>query len=351
MKVLLVRLSSLGDVVLATAAVEALNRLLPRAEVHVATRAPYAELFRAHPGVGRVITWDPAAGVAGLARAVRRGRYARAVDLHGSLRTLALRWLCRATPWSRYRKGAVGRRLAVLSPAVARRLPPVSVVDRYLAALEPLGIRPRGVRPRLVPGPAAEARAEAWLTGKESRGLPWIALAPGARWPCKAWPAVHWAALAGEIRAAGLGVPVFVGGAGDRGLAARIRQAAGGVGVDLTGRISLLETAAVLGRCAAVVTNDSAPLHLAEAVGTPAVALFGPTVGGFGFSPLDPASVVLERDLPCRPCSLHGEKPCRRGDQGCLAAISAAEVRQALAGLVEGAAGARAPGRGAPWAP
>jgi heptosyltransferase-2 len=149
-KVLLVRLSSLGDVVLATAAVEALREDRPSAEVHVLTKRPFAGVFENHPGVSRVLAWEAGEGIFPVARRVRAGRYDCIVDLHRSLRTMGLRCLLRSGRWTSYRKGAVGRRLAVglRRPAL---LGDAHVVDRYLAALAPLGVTARRRLPKVYP--------------------------------------------------------------------------------------------------------------------------------------------------------------------------------------------------------
>lgn len=94
--------------------------------------------------------------------------------------------------------------------------------------------------------------------------------------------------------------------------------------------------AEVLARCRVAVTNDSGLLHLSEAVGTPVVALFGPTVRAFGYFPLLASSLALERELDCRPCSRTGSRPCHRGDLACLDRIPAAEVRDAVAARLTG---------------
>ncbi len=323
MKVLVVRLSSLGDVVLATAAVEALAGDRPDAEIHVLTKPAFREVFRNHPAVARCLAWDPSEGLGLLARRVRGEDYHRVVDLHGNLRTRALRALTPTVGWSRYRKGSVRRRVAVWlrKPAVLDR---THVVDRYVHALAPLGVRPVRRRPRVFPAEADRGRAEALLRASGWAGQPLIALAPGARWATKAWPETHWIDLVSRIRGEGRGFPVIVGGTGDRDLAERIL--AGGPGANLAGETSIPETAAVLERCEVLVTNDSAPLHLATAVGTRVVALFGPTVRGFGFFPLGPEDRVVDLDLPCRPCSLHGDDRCPLGHHRCLRGLDVERV-------------------------
>ncbi len=316
MKVLLIRFSSLGDVVLATAAVEALAEDRPDVELHVLTKPAFREVFQGHPGVSKCLPWDPGEGLGALARRLRRERYDWVVDLHATLRSRILRFLVPGSRWSVYRKGALRRRLAARlhRPGLLKA---VHVVDRYIAALQPLGVRPVRRLPRMYPDDEACRGGERLLReGGWNGRTPLVALAPGARWATKAWPEARWRDLADAIRREGRGLPVVVGGEEDRELAGRILG--DGPGIPLAGKTSILETAAVLDRCQVLVTNDSAPLHLATAVGTRVVALFGPTVPGFGFFPLGPRDVVVELDLSCRPCSVHGAPICPVGHHGCL---------------------------------
>jgi ADP-heptose:LPS heptosyltransferase len=100
---------------------------------------------------------------------------------------------------------------------------------------------------------------------------------------------------------------------------------------DLTNQTGLRQSAALIARSRCLVTGDSGPMHLGTAVDTPVIALFGPTTVHWGFFPSGPADRVLEPDMPCRPCSLHGGKGCGRPDP-CMAAISPEEVLEALPG-------------------
>ncbi len=328
MKVLLIRLSSLGDVVLATAAVEALRAGRPEAEVHVLTKPAFRDVFRNNPGVSRLVAWDPREGLGPLARRLRAERYDRVVDLHRNLRTWGLRLLVRGPGWDAYRKGALRRRAAV---ALRRPglLDGTHVVERYVESLRRLGVGGPAPGPRVYPSARDRDRAEALLREAGWDGAaPLVGLAPGARWSTKGWPGERWAELVCRVRAGGTGFPVLVGGKPDRELCGRILG--DGPGASLAGRTTVLETAAVLARCTVLVTNDSAPLHLAVAVGTRVVALFGPTVQGFGFYPLGPEDVVLEQALPCRPCSLHGDDRCPEGHHRCMTGIGVPEVVSAL---------------------
>jgi heptosyltransferase-2 len=154
-------------------------------------------------------------------------------------------------------------------------------------------------------------------------------LFPGARWFTKAWPPETYRALGGRLVAeAGARVIVFLG-PGDEALTGVFGDVRGdappgpGMGVY---RFDVRAVAGILQRARVAVANDSAMMHLAVACGVPVVALFGPTVTGFGFRPLGAGSVVVERDLDCRPCSLHGGRLCPLGHHECLRGISVEEV-------------------------
>ena len=141
-----------------------------------------------------------------------------------------------------------------------------------------------------------------------------IGLAPGSVWGTKRWP--YYAQLAQLL--APHGRVVVLGSSNDSPLADAITTAEPSA-IDATGQLPLLAAAELIGRCGVVVTNDSAPLHLASAMGTPTVAIFGPTVPDFGFGPLAPrASVVGEDTLPCRPCDRHGPQHCPLGHHRCM---------------------------------
>lgn len=347
MKVLLIRFSSLGDVVLATAAVEALRQEVPAAQLHVLTKPEFRSVFEGHPGVTGLLAWDPAQGLAALARELRQHGYAWIVDLHANLRTRLLRVLVPGPRWSVYAKGALRRRLAVWLHRPELLAGEPHVVDRYLAALAPLGAAGAGAKPRLYLTDAERRHAEELLrAGGWDGQAPLLGMAPGARWATKAWPPDQWVELLRGVADAGYAVPVLLGGAAETALCRDLLHRAAVHGVGLAGRTTLRETAAVLERCRVLVTNDSAPLHLAGAVGTRVLALFGPTVRGFGFGPLGEGDAVLEAALACRPCSLHGGGHCPQGHHRCLRDLSPEAVTGELVGMLSPAPGGRPCGTG-----
>jgi heptosyltransferase-2 len=190
---------------------------------------------------------------------------------------------------------------------------------------EPL---PGEIRPRLYPSESDVAAAEALLAQAGYRGEPLIALAPGSAWGAKRWPG--YPALAAALaRTARI---VVIGGADDRTLAAQIRDAVAGPAgavIDATGELSVLAAADMIRRCAAIVTNDSAPQHLASAMGTPTVTIFGPTIPAFGFGPLAPRHAAAGVEgLDCRPCDKHGPQVCPLGHWRCMRDMAVTEIEQ-----------------------
>jgi len=181
---------------------------------------------------------------------------------------------------------------------------------------------PAELRPRLYPGREERAQVDAVL-GSAAAAARLIVFAPGSVWATKRWP--YYADLAREWGERGQ--LVVVGGDADRELALEIVNATRGRAIDATGKLSLLASAELIGRAAVVVTNDSAPLHLASAMNTPTVAIFGPTVPEFGFGPLAERSAVAGvTTLRCRPCDKHGPRVCPLGHWQCMREITPANV-------------------------
>jgi heptosyltransferase-2 len=323
---LVVQTSFLGDVILTT---PLLSELATRGPVDVLVTKAAAPLLAHHPAVRDVLVFDKRGGdrgVGGIRRMAQR--LARREDgsprhLHTayfaqmSLRSALVPWLARIPVrigWAASRPGRVfyTRRVAYAKDA--------HHAARCWALAFPDGV-PAGAAmpmPTLYPGPAEHAAVDALLgvpvdgagrgrgSDAPSSTQPLVVLSPGSVWGTKRWPyyAPLAAALASDARV------VVLGGPGEQPLAQEILAAAPQA-VDATGRLSLLASAEVVRRAAVLVTNDSAPLHMASAVGTPAVAIFGPTVPAFGFGPLGPESVVVEHDaMPCRPCHHHGPPTC-----------------------------------------
>jgi heptosyltransferase-2 len=341
--ILIVRFSSMGDVVMATAAARWLRERASERPLYFATKPAFAPLLQGQPDLDEVWTLGPE-GLGGLLSRARAAGVGGLLDLHGNLRSraLGLRW---GGTLARWRAEGLNRRLHVhakwLKP---RQAPPV--LERYCeAAAGLLGEAPpeRAPLPRLAVAPEAEAWAGEWLKAQGWReGEPLLAIAPGAAWPTKRWSAAQLAAAVGGACAGGAR-PLLLGAPSEQALAEAVRDA---LGPALRGRalIACREAAdirrlpALIARSRAFLGHDSGPMHVAEALGVPVSAVFGPTARAFGFYPQGPRDRVFERDLPCRPCHLHGGQRCPLGHHACLAGLEPAPVAAHLAAILKGEA-------------
>ncbi len=340
--ILLVRFSAIGDLLLTTPLIRTLRARYPDARLTFVTRQRFASLLCDNRHLNEIVELPDGESVWRLAGQLKGRRFTHRLDLHGSLRSRALRTLVPGA-WTGYSKRRLARALLIRTKQDRYR-DEVPVAERYFEAARAAGldVQPDGSGLELTPSSSARDAADAWLAASGARGdRPVVALAPGAAHATKRWPADHWRALASRLLAADLDL-VLVGGPDDRataaGIGSSIGPTTGGRLVDATGALALQETGAVLARAAALVSGDTGIMHMATAVGTPVVALFGPTVGQFGFFPYRARATVLERDLHCRPCSAQGGTICPLGHHRCLGEILPdavfAAVSQALGGVI-----------------
>jgi heptosyltransferase-2 len=324
---LLVRFSSIGDVLLTTPLVRALRARHPDADIVFVTKHAMAPLVADNPHLSRVVTLAPGEPLRALARRLAALRPTRGLDLHGSLRSAALRLLVRC-PWRGYSKRKLARGVLVSTKIdlYFRRVP---VAERYFEAAWGLDVRPDGGPPEFHLAPAARERAAQWLGERGLASRPLAVLAPGAAHLTKRWPLERWLELAQRLRDRGYTL-MAVGGPEDRAAAEALVPLA----ENAAGAFTLQETGAALARARVAVTGDTGVMHMATGVGTPVVALFGPTVEQFGFFPYRAKATVLERRLDCRPCSAVGGASCPMGHHRCLRDIGADEVAAAAEALV-----------------
>ena len=305
----------------------ALHRRHPDAELYFVTKQATAPLVVENPHLTQVIELGAKERIADLARRLRVLRPTHALDLHGSLRSTALRWLvpCR---WSGYSKRKFAR-TTLIATKINIYGKPVPVAERYFEAARDLDVQPDGGPPEFFLAPAARAHMAHWLAEVGLDPKPFAVIAPGAAHTTKRWPIPHWQALTDRLRQLGYGV-VAVGGPQDRALV----DALGTRVINVAGEFTLQETGACLARAAVLVSGDTGVMHMASGVGTPVVALFGPTVEPFGFFPYTKRGTVLERDLSCRPCSAMGTERCPLGHHRCLQDILPDQVADAVQRLV-----------------
>jgi ADP-heptose:LPS heptosyltransferase len=296
-KALLIRLSSLGDVVLTSVLIDPLLEAGYRP--YLLTFETYSTLFADDPRLEVIPAPREGFPQRDLVRRLRGENFDLILDLHKNLRTFLLRFRL-GGEWRTYRKDTLRRRLAV---HFSRFRTPFSVTERYLEVVKDLGVKG---------SPTPKILVSRERVRKVSSLLPegdFVAIGPGARYRKKMYP--HFGEVASLIRERGLEV-VWVGDGRDAEL---VR---GMPGLNLCGRLSLPDLLALLKRAKVYIGNDSGLLHCARAVGTKAVQIYGGTHPTLGFALYPEEGSVLLKGLSCQPCDPHGRGGCRFGDYRCL---------------------------------
>jgi heptosyltransferase-1 len=321
-RILIVKLSSLGDVIHSLPVAGALRRRFPGAEISWLVGPASAGVVGICSHVHRILVWNPDLRPwSHLIADLRALRPQVSLDMQGLFRTGVLARLSGARWRIGFRSPQEGAfplcNLRVVAPRTD-----IHAVDAYLGFARYLSADGAeadfGIR---VPAAAREYAAQV-MGRREPRRV--VALMPGTRWQSKKWPAQSFAALAGLLRGIGVGC-IVLGGREDRADGSTIAAAAADAVLDLTGRTSLVESAALMTRCALIVANDSGPMHLGAALRVPVIALFGPT-DPIRTGPYGRGHVVIEAPVPCARCR---RRRCRGG---CMERISPARVLEAVRG-------------------
>ncbi len=339
-EIAVIRLSSLGDVVLTLPAVHALARAYPGARLHYWVKEEYADVVRADPAVAhvRVLERDARRIEDLVSMSAELEPCDLIVDLHGSLRSRVLTFRQKARV---LRAGSDRlRRARWVHARWTRPAPAPHALDRYARALAPIGVVPAGP-PRMEVTEEARRWAEAWRAERFG-AAPALGICPAARHATKRWPEEHWIALARRAAEAGLRVAAFSLRREREGLP-RLAEALEGLGGAWCTE-PLARQAALLGAMRAVATGDTGLMHVAAARGAPVVALFGSTSPALGFAPAGAGHAVLCRNEPCQPCTLHGRDACPRGHFRCMRELMPETVFAEVAARADGAERGAEPG-------
>lgn len=320
-RILVVKLSSLGDLFHALPAVHALKVGL-NAKIDWVTQADYVELVRCFTDVERVIGWHRRAGIRHCAadlRALRVSSYDLVVDLQGLLKSA---WVARLARGARrigpsfHREGARLLYNAVAGPRHKQR----HAVEENLDIVRHLQLPPSP--------PVFPVAFPLQLTGEPS---PRVALIPFSRWPSKNWPPASFVAT-GRILQKTLNASIFIlGTKAEAQSCTRIARDLRRRTVNLAGTTGLPQLGGWLRAMDLVIANDSGPMHMAAAAGTPVLAVFGPT-DPLRTGPYGPGHRVLKGALKCQPCF---SGTCRFRDGACLHAVTPDMAAQAAAEMLQ----------------
>lgn len=316
---LVIQTSFLGDVILTTPLIA---ELATRGPVDVLVTPLGATALTNNPDIRSVIRYD------------KRGTYGAAVGMWQTIKEMRSR---RPYEAAYLAQGSFRSGLIAMTTGAKQRIGFASSTGRLLYTKQ-VAYRPDRhhaerlwslamsdcadpptrdqIRPRLYPSDEERHRVDSLLRQSGSIEGPFVALAPGSAWGTKRWPYYVELArrLADDFRIA------IIGSNADLEMADQITTVLPpGAVINGVGTLPLLASAELIGRAQAIVTNDSAPQHLASAMGTPTLTIFGPTVPEFGFGPLAERSTVAGNNhLTCRPCDRHGPQRCPLGHWRCM---------------------------------
>jgi heptosyltransferase I len=365
-KILLIKLSAVGDVVHTIPVLNKLRRRYPAAHLDWLVTPPIAELLQHHPGITNIIEFEreawstpwrltPFAAYARLAAKLRAATYDLVIDVHGQLRTAALTLATgaparigfdrpRASVWDAsprkfpeparkhaWQGAREGSWLAYTHHIAVPTLD-LHAVDRYLNIGSILGLD-KGPADFSFPIPqAANSRIDTLLRQHGIDRTDVVAIAPGTIWETKHWGNDKFAEVARHFLSKGCAV-VLIGSQRERRVCEEVADLAPGV-VDLAGMTTLSELAALIRRSALNITNDSGPMHLAVALNRPVISIFGPT-DPVWIGPYGRPHAVLHADLPCSPCYLRRLKHCNH-NHACMEGVSPLAVIGRAEGVLQG---------------
>jgi heptosyltransferase I len=357
-KILLIKLSAVGDVVHTIPVLNKLRRRYPTAHLDWLVTPPIAELLRHHSAITNVVEFEreawskpwrlaPFAAYTRLAAKLRAAAYDLVIDMHGQFRTAALTLATgaparigfdrpRARVWDasprrfplEARKHAwqgarEGSWLAYTHHIAVPTLD-LHAVDRYLNVGSILGLDKDPVDFSFPIPKTAVSRVDSLLRQHGIDHDRLVIMAPGTVWETKRWGTDKFAKVAQNFISKGFAV-VLIGSQRERVVCEEVADLAAGA-IDLAGMTTLSELAALIRRSALNITNDSGPMHLAVALNRPVISIFGPT-DPIWIGPYGRANAVLRADLACSPCYLRKLKHCRH-DHACMASVSAISVTE-----------------------
>lgn len=320
-RILVIRLSSIGDIILTTPVLRRLAERFPGARIDYCTKPPFLALLE-HSGLpGKIYTTDQ----------LPEGPYDLVVDLQNNIRSRRITRAIKAAKVVRYKKQN-WKKLLLVRAKLNLFGKDESVVDRYQAGLAGYGIGDDGKGCELTPFIDDRDWASSVL-GDE--GAKTLAVCFGAKHMTKRYPSRDFASIIEHLHSRLAIRVLLLGGGEDSPFAQEIMSAlspkAASATIDFSGRCSLMQTAALLERCDAVLTNDTGLMHMASAFHHKLFVIFGSSVREFGFLPYHVESRLFEVDgLTCRPCSHIGRQRCPKGHFRCMRDIPQGPIIKAL---------------------
>jgi lipopolysaccharide heptosyltransferase II len=323
-KILIIRLSSIGDILLTTPFIRQVRKKYPKAQIDFVVKTEYSELLEYNPNINNLIKFESATGTKGLKKlkkSLNENEYEYIFDLHNNIRSNYLRRGLRGKKKHQIKKNKVIQFLYVKFK-INRYPDTIPIAERYLNVGKAAGVEDDGRGLEVFWEKEIEDSIDQIL---EKNGLiqneTFFTVAPGAGLYTKRWPIEYYKIFIEDIIENHKSKVLVLGNDNDREQGNSLNDL--NDVIDLTGKLSLLQSAVVLSKSKALISNDTGLMHMATAVNTPVLAIFGSTVKEFGFYPYRYDSIVVENEgLDCRPCSHIGRDSCPKEHFKCMNEIT-----------------------------
>lgn len=330
MKLLIIQTAFLGDVVLTIPLIQAAKKYL-KAQVSVVCIPSTADILAGHPDIDEIIVYDKKGKNKGifsllkLAKILKDRNFDAVLVAHPSFKSGFLAYLSGIKKRIGFDNSA-GRFFftgTVFFNKTKHQL------ERYLDLLLYFDIAVSEERTRIYIDEESKKYAQILLGAKGE----FFGINPGSVWATKRWLPEKYAQLADRIAERLGGKIVIFGGKEDVAAADSVEKNMKGKAVNLAGKTTLKQLAALIKQCKVFITNDSGPMHIAAAFDISTVAIFGPTVKELGFSPYAAEAIVVEKNISCRPCGKHGPRKCPVKNFRCMNDVSVDDVFNAVVRL------------------
>ncbi|MEK6646665.1 MAG: glycosyltransferase family 9 protein [Candidatus Firestonebacteria bacterium] len=353
--ILILRLSSLGDVVLATSVIPVLKDRFPEAKISFLTSAKYVNVLQNNPYIDEIIEIKRYNLISFFRFVIglRNKRFDLVIDLHFNPKTVVISMLCGGKVRLRYKKGILRRRFMVFVARLRALLclitkktldsqllgndivkieigdikKYVHTIERYLIVFDkflPVQIQTNKALPVLYPSEDDKKYVSKILQDNSATKI--IGVFSGGKWAIKRWGASGFAKT-GDLCWERYGAKsIILGDEKDKKIMNEVASMMKYPPVIINEQLTILQLAALIGKCKLFVTNDTGPMHIAVAMKVPVLAIFGPTVLEFGFGPLGEKDRTVFAKIPCKPCVLHGGKHCLIKSHICMESINPENV-------------------------
>jgi len=336
-KIVVFRLSSIGDIVLTSALIRCLKIKYPNAKIDFVIKKQFRQLVEFNPNISKIYTIDTSKGFSDLQdlrKVLSLEKYDVFIDIHKNIRSLFIKTTIGSKKTLTFKK-YVFRRTILTSFKIDSYKKVTPIYQRFVEAAKKINVEFDGKTTELFISKKIEDKIKEQLKTRQLLDeKPYVLLCPGASFKNKQWLPERFVQLANKLIENDNVNIVLSGGKLEEDNCRYIVQETNGLSHDFSVKLSILESAVLAKYAKVVVANDTGMLHIAEALNVPVVGIYGPTARQFGYFPILEKSQVVEIELPCRPCTKMGANSCPQKHWKCMKNISTEMVYSKVKNLI-----------------